>query len=172
MGAGEVAAQKTARVERIGGQQMQDAEAGLHPDHAAQQIGGSDERLAEKLDVSACAEEGERERACGEQVGDGPGEAEHELARAVIGAFLAFGVGVGEEAADGQHENSTQAQAEPGGGEKACGFADEDGDGERKEEAEAACPAVIAGEAEAHEGQQRIERVDAQFYAEPAAQRD
>jgi hypothetical protein len=29
--------------------------------------------------------------------------------------FLAFGIGVGKEAADGQQQNGAQAQAQPGG---------------------------------------------------------
>ena len=40
MGAGEVAAQQAAEVERIGGKQMQNAKACLHPDHAAHQVVG------------------------------------------------------------------------------------------------------------------------------------
>ena len=38
--AGEAAAEQTAEIERIGGQKVEQAEEGLHPDHAAQQMCG------------------------------------------------------------------------------------------------------------------------------------
>ena len=51
--AGKAAAKEAAEVERIGGQQVKGAEAGLHPDHAADQVIGGDEGAGEQMHVAA-----------------------------------------------------------------------------------------------------------------------
>ena len=43
LGLGEVVAEQAAGVEWVGGEEMEDAEESLHPDHAAEQGGGADE---------------------------------------------------------------------------------------------------------------------------------
>ena len=172
VGAGEVAAEQASGIEGIRGQQMEDAKAGLHPDHAAEEVGGGDPGLIEEADVAAGAHKADAERERREEVGEGSGEGDGELAGAAIGVFLAFRVGVGEEAADGEQEDGAEAEAEPGGDEEAGGFADDDGGNEDEEEGKAASYAVGGAEAQAHEGEQREECVHPQFNTEPTTQRD
>ncbi len=151
---------------------MQQAQPRLHPDHAAQQIGGRDPGLIEEPDVSARSEKRDAQsRGCG-AVGDRAGESDGELADALIRVFLAFGVGVGKEAADGQHENRAQPQAEPCGDEEARDFAHDHGGDEDKKKADAAQPALRGAEAKAHHRQEQEKRVDAQLDAHPSAQRN
>src|ERR1035441_8089289 len=56
--AGEAAAQKASKIKRVGGQQVEQPEAGLHPDHAAEQVCRSDPGLVKEPDVAACAHKG------------------------------------------------------------------------------------------------------------------
>ena len=136
--AGEAAANEAAAIERIGGQQVQEAEAGLHPYHAAQQISGGDQGLGEEMDIAAGAQERGGQNQGRGAVGEGTGEGHGKLAAAAVGVFLAFRIGVGKEAADGKQKNGAQAQTEPGGDQQASGFADEDRGNQYQEEAQAA----------------------------------
>ena len=111
--AGEAAAQQATEIERIGRQQMEQSEAGLHPDHAAQQVGRSDPGLVEEMDVAARAQKRGRQRNGGGEICHGAGQRESKLPDAPIGVFLALGVGVGIEAADGKHENGAKPQTQP-----------------------------------------------------------
>ena len=64
--AGETTAEKASSVERIGRQQVEQAQARLHPDHTTEKIGGRDPRLIEKPDVSAGPEQRDAQRrGCG-----------------------------------------------------------------------------------------------------------
>ncbi len=106
------------------------------------------------------------------QLASGPVKRHGELADALVGGFLAFGVGVGEEAADGEQEHGAQAQAEPRGDHEARGFADETAATQNEEKAKAAQDSVGGAEAEADQGESREEDVDAHLHAHPSAQRD
>ena len=80
----------------------------------------------------------------GGQVGHRAGERPGATGRCPVGVLLAFRVGVGEQAADGEQKNGAQAQTEPGGNQQARGFADDDGGNEQQEQDQAARPAVGA----------------------------
>jgi len=88
-----------------------------------------------------------------------------------VGLLLGFGGGIGEEASDGEQEDGAQAEAEPGGGEQARGFADGYGraDEEPEEDAGAGGGSDGVGEDHADGGEQDEEGVNAEFDAEPTA---
>ena len=136
--AGEAAAEKTACIERISGEEVKDGEACLHPDHAAQEVGGRDPRLVKEADIAAGSEEDGCYGKGGGSIRDRAGKGHSKLANALIGVFLAFRVGVREEAADGQQKDSTETQTEPGGDDEAYDFAHHCGEHDDEEEAEAA----------------------------------
>ena len=75
------------------------------------------------------------------QIDDGAGERHGKLAEALIGVFLAFRIGVGEEAADGEQQDGAKAQAKIGSHDEARNFSHEYRRDEDKEEPEAAKPA-------------------------------
>ena len=170
--AGEAAADEAAAVERIGGHQVQQRQPDLHPDHAAQQVSRGDERLVEEADIAACAGEGGGQHQRRRQVGDRAGEGKNELGAAAVGILLAFGVGVGEEAAEGQQQHGAQAQAQPRGDDEAGDFAGQNGGNQHQEQAEAAAYPGGGAERQAHERQDGEEGVNAHLDAHPAAQRD
>ena len=105
------------------------------------------------------------------QVGHRAGEGDGELAAALVGVLLAFRVGVGKQAADGEQQNGAQAKIEPGGNQEPCGFAHDDG-GHEDKKSKAARPAVVGADAQKDKGEQREEDVDAQLDAHPTSQRD
>jgi 16S rRNA (guanine966-N2)-methyltransferase len=168
----EGAAHESSGVERVGGQQMEYAEAGLEPDGAAEKPLGADEGLFEEADVSARAEEGGGESQSGEQVGEGAGGGEKDLAGAVAGAILAFRIGVGEHAANGQQKDSAEAEVEGRGDEEASGFSYGDGENEREKERKATRGSDRGRKHEADGDEQQKEGVDAQFDTNPAAKRN
>ena len=172
VGAREVVADKAAAIEGIGGQKVKQAEEDEEPDEGAQKMGGRDKGKIEEADIAARAEDGSDGGECGEEIGQRAGGGENELTRAAVGDFLAFRVGVGKEAADGEKEDGAEAQAEPRGHEKACGFAHHHGGHKQKENCEAARPAVGTADGEEHEDEQREEDVDAHFDAQPTAKGD
>lgn len=170
--AGKSAAQKPAGIERIGGYEVEDGQACLHPDHAAQEVGGGDPGLVEEAGIAAGAENDGSHGHGGCRIGDRAGKGHGELANALIGVLLAFRIGIGEESADGEQEHGAEAQAETRGDDEAGGFADEDGEYDDEEEAEAARPAFRGADAKADEGEQREKGVDTQLDAHPTAQRN
>ena len=172
MAAGKVAPDEAAAVQRIRGQQVQEAEAGLHPNGAAQQISGGDKGLGEELVIAACAQEQGGQHQRRGPVGQGTGQRHGKLAAAAVGALLAFRIGVGEESADGEQENGADAQTKPCGDQDAGGFTHHHGGYQDQEKAQAARHAVRGAEQQAHHRQQREEGVDAQLDAHPTAQRD
>jgi hypothetical protein len=113
------------------------AEEGLQPDHAAHQRQGVTKGSAKsgKLPLAPVTVAA-RTRAVA-RLAMGPESGEGVLGAAGVGQLLALGVGVGEEASDGQEQDGAQAQAEPRGGDEARGFADGDGGGDEQPEAEA-----------------------------------
>jgi hypothetical protein len=169
---GEAATKQTAEIERVGRQEVQNAEAGLHPNHAAQEPGSGNPRMGEEADVSSGANEGGGQHESRGAIGDGAGKGHGELAEALVGVFLAFGIGVGKEAADGKEEDGAKAKVEVGRRDEARRFADNDGDDEHHEQAEAAQPSVRGAEAETHHREQWEKGVDAHLDAHPPAQRD
>lgn len=114
----------------------------------------------------------DRSHAVGKRSGSGEGE----LAGAAGCKFLAFRIGVGEQTSDGQQEDGAETDTKPGGDEQAGNLAYNDGSGENKEEGHAASfgerAALRYAEAEAHDGEEQKEGVDAQFDAKPSAQWD
>ena len=116
------AADKAAHVERVSGDKVNERQANLHPDQAAKEMAGGDEGLVEEVNVAARACECDGQHQGGGDVGERSGEGEDELGASLAGALLAFRVGVGKEAADGQQQHGAQAQAEPGGDDEARGF--------------------------------------------------
>ena len=54
---------------------MQDGQTGLHPDHAADQVGGGDPGLADEVEIAAGTEEDGGENQGGDAVGQGPAKA-------------------------------------------------------------------------------------------------
>ena len=170
--AGKAAADEAAHVQRVGRDEVHQRQSHIHPDQAAQKMGGGDEGLVEKMNVAACACEcgGQHQRRG--QVGQRPGEGEDELGASLAGAFLALRVGVGEEAADGQQQHGAQTQAEPGRGDEAGGLADQDRGNKNEKQHEAAAHSVFGAERKTDQGEQGEEGVDAQLDAHPAAQRD
>ena len=151
---------------------MQQAEAGLHPHHAAQQVGGCDPGLVEELDVAARAQKRRGQHQRRGQVGQGAGQRQGKLPAALIGVFLAFGIGVGKQAADGKQQNGAQAQAEPGGDQQARDLAHHDRGHEHEEQPQAARHAVGGAQPQADQRQQGEEGVDAHLDAHPTAQRN
>ena len=91
---------------------------------------------------------------------------------ALVGDLLAFGVGVGKQAADGQQQHGAQPQSQPGSHQQPRGFAHRDRGHQDKEESQSARPAVACADGEEHQHQQREEDVDAHLHAHPTAQRD
>ena len=170
--AGEAAADEAAHVERIGGDEMQDGEAGLHPHHAAEQKRGGDEGLAKEVDIAPGTQEcgGQHEGRGG--VGHRTGERDGKLAGTLVSFLLAFGIRVGKQSADGQKENGAQAEAKPGCHQQPCCFPDDDCCREHEKQANAAQCAVVCAEHQAHDRQQREKGVDAELNSHPSAQGD
>ena len=137
MRAGKTAADEAAAIQRIGRQQVHQAHEDLHPHRAAQQVCGRDERLCEEVHIAAGAQEHGSQHQRRGPVGQGTGERDGKLPYAGVCVFLALGIGVGEESADGEEENGAQAQSEPGGDEQACGLPYRDGRCNDQEQADA-----------------------------------
>ncbi len=64
--------------------------------------------MGEKFDVSTGADEGCRKHQRRGAIDDRAGERHGKLAEALVGGFLAFRIGVGEEAADGEQQDGAQ----------------------------------------------------------------
>ena len=126
----------------------------------------------EELNVSAGTNEGRGDHERGDEVGHGAGESHGELANALVGGFLAFGIGVSEEAADGEQEDGAQLEIEVRRNDEARSFTDKDGCDAEKEEAESAQDSGAAAEAETDEGKGGEEDVHAHLHAHPSAQWD
>ena len=58
----------------------------------------------------------------GDAVDDGAGEGHGKLAEALVRVFLALGIGVGEQAADGEQQDGAQAQTKIGGHDAGARF--------------------------------------------------
>jgi len=127
MDAREVSAQQTAEVEWIGGKQVQEAEAGLHPDHAANKVVGGDERARQELDISACPDGSCRDHEGGDDVNQRSGECHGEFTGALVRGFLTFGIGVGEKSADGKQQDRAKLEIEAGSDDKTGRFPYKDG---------------------------------------------
>ena len=104
----------------------------------------------------------------------GPARATGVLRAAEVGGLLTLGVGEGEEAADGEHEDGAEAEAKPGGDEEAGEFASGQGgdDDEPEGEAGTSAGADALPKNKAGDSQQKEEGVDAYFDAHPPAKRD
>ena len=170
--AGKAAAEQAAHVQRIRGHQVQEGQAGLHPHHAAQQVCGSDERLAEQADVAPCAQKGGCQNHGRGGVGNRTGKCDSELTRVLVGFFLALGIGVGKQSANGQKENCAQPKAKPGCHQQARRFPYNHRRCEYQEQANAAQDSVRGAENQAHDRQQREKGVDAYLNTHPSAQWD
>src|SRR5215469_3099926 len=169
MSSREAASQKTAEVERVCGQQMQHAQADLHPDHTAHEMIGRDQRAIEEMHVPAGADERAREHQRSDAVDDRPGKGHRELAEALVSSVLALRIGVGEEAADGEQKDCAQAEVQISGHHQTRSLADHDSGDTKKEETQAARESGRPTEAEAHERKSRKEDVHAHLHASPSA---
>ena len=170
--AGEVAADEAAEVERIRGHKMQDAKQGLHPDEAAQQVAGVEERERDQLDVAVAPRTAAASSQCRGDVGDRAGKRHHELAGAMVGEFLAFRVGVREEATKGKQHHGAQAKSKPCCGHQSRGLANNHGEDQNEKERDAARPMICAADADENKGQHRKEEMHAHLHARPTAQRN
>ena len=87
----EAAANEPAEIERVGGQEVQNAEACLHPNHAAQEPGSGNPRMGEKADASAGANERSGQHESGSAVSEGePARAMANWPKPWLAFFLAF----------------------------------------------------------------------------------
>ena len=77
--------------------------------------------------MTSGADEGGGEHERRNAIDHRAGESHGELAKAVIRRFLAFRVGVGEEASDGKQKHGAQAELEIGGNHKSRNLAYYDG---------------------------------------------
>ncbi len=59
-------------IERVGREQVEDSQAGLHPHHAAQQPCGCDERASKQIDIPAGSDEGKSKHDRCHDVGERP----------------------------------------------------------------------------------------------------
>ena len=105
-------------------------------------------------------------------VGQRAGQRNGKLSAALVGNLLALRIGVGKQSADGQQKHGAQAKPEPGSHQQARGLAHRHGGHKDEEQSQAALPAVSGADAEADQGEQREEDVDAHFHAHPTAQRN
>ena len=131
-------------------QQVQQAQAGLHPHHAAHQRSGGDPRLGKKFDIAAGAQ-----KRCGQQQRRGQvrqrtGQRQGKLPAALAGALLAFRVGVGKQSADGQQQNGAQPQSQPCGHQQPRRLAHHHCSHQHKEQPQAAPNAVRAAQRQAN----------------------
>ena len=101
----------------------------------------------------------------------GSGERHGELAEALVGGFLAFGIGVGEESADGEQKHGAKLEIEIGGHHQARNLAHNHGRYADEEEAKAAQNSVSGAEAETDQRESREKDVHAHLHAHPSAQR-
>ncbi len=154
------------------GTRCSSAQAGLHPHHAAQQIGGGDERLVEKLEIAAGAQKGSGQHQRRGQVGQRTGQRHGKLPAALVGVLLAFGIGVGKQAADGQQQNGAQPQSQPRRHQQPRGLPHHHRRHQHQKQAQAARHAVGSAQPQANDRQQREKGVDAHLHAHPTAQRD
>ncbi len=172
MFAGEGVTDEAAAIERVGGKQVQQAETQLHPDQAAQQACGGNEGQIEERDTAADAQNGRGSGKPCAPIGQRTGKRQNKLPGAVIGFFLAFRIGVGEQSADGQQEDGAQAQTQSRGNHETGGLAHGDGGYEEDEESQSARPALGAAHGKKHQHQERKEDVEADLDTHPAAKRN
>ena len=170
--AGKATADEAAHIERVSGDEVHQRQAHIHPDQAAQQMGRGNERHVEEVDVAARACECGGQHQRGGDVGQRSGERQNELGASLAGAFLAFGIGVGKEAADGQQQHGAQAQAEPGGDHEAGRLTHQHRGNKYEKQHKTLAQAFRGAERQADQGEQGKEGVDAQLDAHPTAQRD
>ena len=140
--AGKAAAEQPPAVQRISGQQMQHAQAGLHPHHAAQQVGGGDEGLVEEPYIAAGAQKRSGQHQRRGSVGQRTGQRHGKLPAALVGILLALGIGVGKQPADGQQQNRAQPQSQPRRHQQPRRLAHRDRRHQHEEQAQAARHAV------------------------------
>src|ERR1700739_3156010 len=167
----EVAAQQAAEVEWIGGKQMQNSEPRLHPDHASHQVVSGDEGTREQFNISAGADKGGGQHQRRQAVHHWSDECHGELAEALVGSFLTFGIGVGEEPADGEQKDGAQLEVEIGGHHQAGNLAHSHGRCADEEEGEAAQNSGRGAKAKTNERKSGKKDVNAHLHAHPSAQR-
>ena len=88
------------------------------------------------------SDSGKHDRRC--EVGERADEGHGKLADSLVGFFLALGVGVCKEAANGEQHDGANAKPELGRHEEARRFAHDDCKRQDQKEPEAARPAVLA----------------------------
>jgi hypothetical protein len=170
--AGKVAPEQPSAVQWIGREQVQKAQTGLHPNHAAHQRRSRNPRLGKKFDVAAGAQ-----KCCGQhqrrgQICHRTCQSQAKLSAALVGAFLAFRVGIGKHSADGQQKNGAQPQSQPSGHQQPRRLAHGYGSHQNHEQSQAAQNAGRAAQRQANGGQKREKDVDAHLDAHPTAQRN
>lgn len=170
MAVGEKAADEAAAVERIGGKQVESAKQELHPNKAADHARSAEQGEDEDLDAGVGSESDGDENESGGEVGNRTGEDERVVSGALVGVFLAFGVGVGEQGADGEQQDGAQAQAQAGSDDETRNFAHGEGTEQHEIEGEPAAHAGRAGDTEEDDSDQGNKNVHAQFNACPLAQ--
>jgi hypothetical protein len=138
----------------------------------AKQMAAVDERRAEKRNCGTCSEDDQRQDGGGGPVGERSGERKRILGASRNGSLLAVGVGVGEQAADGQQKDGAEAEIEPSRHHQAGGFAHCHRCHQQEKQCHSPGPAGGAADGQKHKRQQRKEGVDAQFHTHPPAQGD
>ena len=106
------------------------------------------------------------------QVCQRPRQRQRKLPGAPVGVLLAFGVGVGKQAADRKQQNGAQPQSQPCRHQQPRGLAHHDGRHEKNKRASPRGQPSAAADGEQHQDQQREEDVEAHLHAHPSAQRN
>ena len=102
-------ADQAAEIQWISRQQVKHAQKELHPNHAAQQVPGCDQRQGKERNICACSQNRRSQNQCRRPVCQRSSQRNGKLSAPLVGNLLAFRIGVGKEPANRQQKNCAYA---------------------------------------------------------------